>query len=121
MAVDVCECIPGSFYLTRDRESCRSVEDQQPHPRQGPQVLVYPRKMAGGFSGFRGDEGQLAGCREKRLDGYAQPREDLVGSKHRSVIWSAKDGDDAAHADEGSGGLGALIRGLVRGAFNDVS
>ena len=77
--------------------------------------------MAGGFSGFRGDEGQLAGCREKRLDGYAQPREDLFGSKHRSVIWSAKDGDDAAHADEGSGGLGALIRGLVHSAFNDVS
>lgn len=77
--------------------------------------------MAGRFSGFCGNEGQLAGCRDKQLDGYAQSRENLFGSKHRSVIWSAKDGDDAAHADEGSGGLGALIRGLARSAFNDVS
>jgi hypothetical protein len=35
------------------------------------------------------------------------------------MFWSAKDGDDAAHTVEGSGGMGTVIRGLVDTGLND--
>ena len=88
------------------------IQGQQPwNPAQQPIGLA---QQVGGFpQEVRLDPGQ-------QVDGPDQRGRNPLGRGDLPVGRSAKDRDDAAHVDEGSGGLCPLIRGLLHSAFNHI-